>query len=107
MTYTHSLLIVSLATLESIINCHQGNLGPKEVLDGSEKYHSDETAQLFTPYEEYIPNPTKSECRDIPCSIEASTITSPITPMTPPEHESLDMIEADLYVDHILQSRYI
>ncbi|KAJ5592332.1 hypothetical protein N7537_009236 [Penicillium hordei] len=93
-----------IATLESIINCHQGNLGPKEVLDGSEKYHSDETAQLFSPSEEYIPNPTKSECRDIPCSIEASTITSPITPMTPPEHESLDMIEADLdqlYFDRV------
>ena len=103
MTYTHSLLIVLLATLESIINCDQGNLGSKEVLDGSEKYHSDETFQLRSPPQEYNSNPTKTECRDIPYSVEASTITSPITPMTPPEHESLDIIEADLYVNRIIR----
>ncbi|KAJ5967946.1 hypothetical protein N7501_004194 [Penicillium viridicatum] len=92
-----------IATLESIINCDQGNLGSKEVLEGSEKYHSDETAQLRSPPQEYNSNSTKTECRDIPYSIEA-TIPSPITPMTPPEHESLDIIEADLdqlYFDRV------
>ncbi|OQD90221.1 hypothetical protein PENSOL_c060G06651 [Penicillium solitum] len=93
-----------IATLESIINCDQGNLDPKEVLDGSEKYHSDETAQLLSPPQECIPNVTKTECRDIPYSIEASTITSPITPMTPPDIQSLDILEADLdqlYFDRV------
>lgn len=103
MIYTFSLLIQFLATLESIINCDQGNLDPKEVLDGSEKYHSDETAQLLSPPQECIPNVTKTECRDIPYSIEASTITSPITPMTPPDIQSLDILEADLYVNCILR----
>ncbi|KAJ5800818.1 transcriptional regulator family: Fungal Specific TF [Penicillium psychrosexuale] len=85
-----------IATLESIINCDQGNLCPNEILDGSEKYHSDETTQMLSPPQDYIPNATKDECRDIIYSIEASTITSPITPMTPPDHESSDIIEADL-----------
>ncbi|CDM31771.1 Zn(2)-C6 fungal-type DNA-binding domain [Penicillium roqueforti FM164] len=85
-----------IATLESIINCDQGNLCPNEVLDGSEKYHSDETIQMLSPPQDYIPNATKDECRDIIYSIETSTITSPITPMTPPDHESSDIIEADL-----------
>lgn len=101
--YTSSLLIPFLATLESIINCDQGNLDPKEVSDGGEKYHSDETAHLLSPPQECIPNVTKTECRDIPYSIEASTITSPITPITPPDHENLDIIEADLYVTRILR----
>lgn len=103
MTYAHSLLIVLSATLENIINCDQGILGSKELLDGSEKNHSDETAQLLSPPHEYIPNLTNTECRDTPYSIEVSTITSPITPIAPPEHESLDIIEADLYVNHILR----
>ncbi|KAJ6191572.1 hypothetical protein N7519_001593 [Penicillium mononematosum] len=85
-----------IATLESIINCDQGNLGPKEVLDGNEKYNSDGTAQMLSPPQDYIPNVTKTECHDIPYSIDASAITSPITPMTPPNNESSDMIEADL-----------
>ncbi|KAJ9483999.1 hypothetical protein VN97_g9391 [Penicillium thymicola] len=86
-----------IATLENIINCDQSSLGSKP-LDGSEKHHSDETTQLLSPPHEHIPNPTNTECRDIPYSIEVSTITSPITPMAPPEHESLDIIEADLYL---------
>ncbi|KAF9252529.1 transcriptional regulator family: Fungal Specific TF [Penicillium roqueforti] len=93
-----------IATLESIINCDQGNLCPNEVLDGSEKYHSDETIQMLSPPQDYIPNATKDECRDIIYSIETSTITSPITPMTPPDHESSDIIEADLdqlYFDRV------
>lgn len=96
---------LSLATLESIINCDQGNLCPNEVLDGSEKYHSDETIQMLSPPQDYIPNATKDECRDIIYSIETSTITSPITPMTPPDHESSDIIEADLYAKLTLQVR--
>ncbi|OQE13693.1 hypothetical protein PENFLA_c044G03093 [Penicillium flavigenum] len=93
-----------IATLESIINCDQGNLGPKEVLDGNEKYNSHETAQMLSPLQDYIPNVTKTECHDIPYSIDASAITSPITPMTPPINESSDMIEADLdqlYFDRV------
>jgi hypothetical protein len=100
-----SLLILSSATLESIINCDQGNLGPKEVLDGSEKYHSDETVQILSPPQEYIPNPANAECLDIAYSIEASTINSPITitPMTPPDQEKSDIIEADLYAKSTLR----
>ncbi|KAJ5274241.1 hypothetical protein N7497_004837 [Penicillium chrysogenum] len=93
-----------IATLESIINCDQGNLGPKEVLDGNEKYNSDETAQMLSPPQDYIPNVMKTECHDIPYSIDASAITSPIIPMTPPNNESSDMIEADLdqlYFDRV------
>ncbi|KAJ5372768.1 hypothetical protein N7517_004774 [Penicillium concentricum] len=74
-----------IATLESIINRDQGSLGLKEVLDGSEKYHSKETVQILSPPQDYIPNSTNVECRDITYSIETSTINSPvtITPMTP------------------------
>ncbi|KGO75470.1 Transcription factor, fungi [Penicillium italicum] len=85
-----------IATLENIIKSDQGNLGPKELLNGSEKYHSDETPQLLSPPQEYIPNHTKTECHDIPYSMEASTMTSPIMPITPPDTESSDIIEADL-----------
>ncbi|KAJ5519983.1 transcriptional regulator family: Fungal Specific TF [Penicillium fimorum] len=87
-----------IATLESIINCDQSNLGPNEVLDGSEKYRTDETVQILSPPQEYILNPTSTECCGITYSIETSTITSPITitPMTPPDQEKSDMIEADL-----------
>ncbi|KAJ5154689.1 uncharacterized protein N7500_010128 [Penicillium coprophilum] len=87
-----------IATLESIINCDQGNLGPKEVSDSSEKYHSDETVQILSPPQEYIPSLTNTECRDITYSIETSTINSPITitPMSPPNQEKPDIIEADL-----------
>ncbi|KAJ5210900.1 hypothetical protein N7491_010715 [Penicillium cf. griseofulvum] len=95
-----------IATLESIINCDQGSLGPKEGLDGSEKYHSDETVQILSPPQEYIPNPTNAECHDIAYSIEASAINSPITitPMTPPDQDKSDIIEADLnqlYFDRV------
>lgn len=103
MIYTSSLLIQLLATLESIINCDQGNVHPKEVLGGSDRYHSDETTQLLSPPQECIPNVTKTECRDIPYSSEGSTITLPITPMTPPDIESLDILEADLYVNRIIR----
>ncbi|KAF4771528.1 hypothetical protein HAV15_004347 [Penicillium sp. str.  len=90
--------------IESIINCDQGNVHPKEVLGGSDRYHSDETTQLLSPPQECIPNVTKTECRDIPYSSEGSTITLPITPMTPPDIESLDILEADLdqlYFDRV------
>lgn len=103
MIYTSSLLIQLLATLESIINCDQGNVHPKELLDDGDKYHSDETTQLLSLPQECIPNITKTECRDIPYSIEASTINSPITSMTSPDIESLDILEADLYVNCILR----
>ncbi|CAI7616311.1 unnamed protein product [Penicillium glandicola] len=90
-----------IATLESIINADQGNPGPKELFDGSEKHHSDETVQLLSPPQDYI---SKTECRNITYSMGTSTINSPITPMTPPDHESFDIIEADLdqlYFDRV------
>ncbi|OQE38642.1 hypothetical protein PENCOP_c008G00693 [Penicillium coprophilum] len=95
-----------IATLESIINCDQGSLGPKEISDGSEKYHSDETVQVLSPPQEYTPSLTNTECRDITYSIETSTINSPITitPMSPPNQEKSDIIEADLdqlYFDRV------
>ncbi|OQE09056.1 hypothetical protein PENVUL_c007G03771 [Penicillium vulpinum] len=93
-----------IATLESIINCDQGNVGLTEVLDSSEKYHSEETVEILSPPQEYIANPTNTEYHDITYSIEPSTIASPIAPMTPPDHESSDMIEADLdqlYFDRV------
>lgn len=79
-----------LATLESMINSEQSHLGPEGLLKGNEKYHSEETAQLLSPPQEYIPNHTKTECHEMPYSIETLT-------MTPPDTESADVIEADLY----------
>ncbi|KGO55387.1 Transcription factor, fungi [Penicillium expansum] len=85
-----------IATLESIISSDEGNLVPKELLNCSENCHSDEPAQLLSPPHDYIPNPTKTEYHGIPYSIEGSKITSPIIPMTSPDTENSDIIEADL-----------
>ncbi|QQK48293.1 Zn(2)-C6 fungal-type DNA-binding domain [Penicillium digitatum] len=86
-----------IATLESMINSEQSHLGPEGLLKGNEKYHSEETAQLLSPPQEYIPNHTKTECHEMPYSIETLT-------MTPPDTESADVIEADLdqlYFDRV------
>ncbi|KAJ5510189.1 hypothetical protein N7453_002292 [Penicillium expansum] len=93
-----------IATLESIISSDEGNLVPKELLNCSENYRSDEPAQLLSPPHDYIPNPTKTEYHGIPYSIEGSKITSPIISMTSLDTENSDIIEADLdqlYFDRV------
>ncbi|KAK4863752.1 hypothetical protein LT330_010487 [Penicillium expansum] len=85
-----------IATLESIISSDEGNLVPKELLNCSENYHSEEPAQLLSPPHDYIPNPTKTEYHGIPYSVEGSKMTSSIIPMTSPDTENSDIIEADL-----------
>ncbi|KAJ5780362.1 transcriptional regulator family: Fungal Specific TF [Penicillium paradoxum] len=93
-----------IATLESIINCDQGNSSARDASDGNEKYQSDETVQILSPPEEYIPNAPNSESRDIPYNVGTSPLSTPVTSMTPPDEETSDIIEADLdqlYFDRV------
>lgn len=88
------ILTWAVATLESIINCDQSNFGEKKLLEGSERYIPEEkTRQALSPPQEYSLNTTVSETHYGSNSFEESPSNVPITP---PDQESSDMIEADL-----------
>ncbi|KAJ5124097.1 transcriptional regulator family: Fungal Specific TF [Penicillium bovifimosum] len=91
-----------IATLESIINCGQANARPKDGFN--EQYHANNTIQMLSPPQEYTPNAASPECHPFSYTVESSSLSTPITPMSSPAHAGFDMVEADLnqlYFDRV------
>ncbi|KAJ5864573.1 uncharacterized protein N7529_006489 [Penicillium soppii] len=91
-----------IATLESIIKCDKSNLCSKETLELSERcVPENETRQILSAPQGYALNASVSEHYSVSNSFKESFANAPITP---PDQESADIIEADLdqlYFDRV------
>jgi hypothetical protein len=88
------ILTSVVATLESIISCDQSNSGSKALLGESDRHIAkEEMRQTLSPPQEYSLSTTVAETHSVSNSFEESPTNVPITP---PDQESSDLIEADL-----------